>query len=107
MCWLGVTPREFMQITPIEFHHAMVKKREFIQNENEFNLSRTKIIAETIRMETLFLVNVQLPRNKKIRKAQRLFLFDWERPDPTKVKRQTREEMKAVMKAIARGNKKR
>lgn len=57
-------------------------------------------------MSTLWLVNVQLPKGKKIKKAENLFKFVWDKEQ----KNQTFAEMKNVMKVIAsatKNNKKR
>lgn len=88
-----MTQEEFMDLTPVEFYYA-------IKDFDDVELRRIKTSAEAIRMSTWWLVNVQLPKRKKIRKPNRIMQF-WFDALPEFQKAQTKEQMVATMKLIA------
>ena len=97
-----MSPDQFKEITPREFFGAL-------KDEKDRREYKTRIIADSIRMQTLKLLNIQLPRHKKIRSEKLLWHLPWDF-DAGKVKYQTAGQMKNVLKAMARdtkGNKKR
>lgn len=92
---------QFLDLTPYEFYEGL---REKEKHEEQLVLSNVRTICETIRLQTLHLVNVQLPKGKKVSNIKKLMLFKWEKePQPA----QTQEQMKAIMKALAKGLSKR
>lgn len=88
----GLDMDVFLELTPYEFFHAL---NDYEQVEQ----SKVIPICESIRMNTLWLVNVQLPRGKRVRRAQQLMKFPWDGRQQRKA--QTPEQMKNVMKMIA------
>lgn len=98
----GLTPRQFQDISPLEFYEA-------IKDDNELRKYPLRTIADSIRMQTLWLVNIQLPRGKKVRNERRLWTLPWDKPQGQK-ELQTVDQMRQVLKRIAadtKGNKKR
>ena len=94
----GFTWHMFLSLTPREFSLAL--------EDNQRNeLSRVRPIAEAIRMSTWWLVNIQLEKGKKIKKKEQLMMFGWESEEDLHGKAQTAEEMKSVMRFIARATK--
>ena len=90
----GLSYDEFKEITPYELRRALRLKFRYDADLVEAN---TRMICDAIRMEAYHLVNIELPRGKKLRSPRQLMRFYWD----NKQKVQTAEEMKAVMKAIA------
>lgn len=88
----------FLDLTPKEFFDVLYDKEE---HEKDIILAQVRTICDTIRLQTYHLVNVQLSEKKKIRDSKQLMKFEWDKPKPT----QTAEDMKKVMKAIARNYK--
>lgn len=88
--------KEFLELTPKEFFEALWEREE---HEEHKIIAQVRMICETIRLQTAHLLNIQLPRGKKIQRLSSLMQFDW---DKKKAKpAQTKEEMKAIMKVIA------
>ena len=56
-------------------------------------------------MSTWWLLNVQLPKSKKIRKREKLMQFGWEGIGAVQKAPQTPEEMKKVFRMIASATK--
>lgn len=81
-----------MEVTPLEFYEA-------IKDDTDTRVQQVRLIADSIRMQTLWLVNIQLPRNKKIRNAKKLWQFPWD--DEGRKAVQNFDEMKQVLKRIA------
>lgn len=99
--WFGLTPKEFMNLAPVEFIKAIDEKSKFIDNAEKAHFERVKILAEAIRTETFYLVNLQAKR--KVSHPKKLMQFSW---DKNKVVAKTPSEMKNLFKSIARVNKK-
>ena len=89
---LGLNWDEFLFLTPREFYLAL-------KDGDDLELQRVKPIADAIRFSTLWLVNIQLPRNKKIRKPEKLWTHYWDQF--TNKVPQTKEQMVKTMKFIA------
>lgn len=86
----------FLDLTPKEFFNALYEKEKY---ESNIVLAQVRAICDTIRLQTFHLINVQLPKGRKYRDAKQLMRFEWDTARPA----QTVEEMKQIMKAIARG----
>jgi hypothetical protein len=86
-----------MELTPYELWRALTDKAEF----EEYKI---KPVAEAIRMSTLWLVNLKLPRGRKIKKVTKIMEFVWDKKTVNK-KPQTLKHMKRVMGMIAGGDK--
>lgn len=91
---------EFYALSPIEFHYAL-------QDFNDLEIAHHKAIYESMRLQTFMLMNIQLPRKDKIKRPEDLMKFGWDGGNaPKEVKKQTVEEMKAVLKGIVQAFKK-
>lgn len=88
----------FLELTPVEFFAAVKSKEEY---DGYAVKSVIRHVCETMRLQTHWLVNIQLPKNKKIKNPRQMMRFLWD--DEIIKPSQTREEMKSVMKAIASG----
>lgn len=95
----GMLFEEFLELTPVEFFDALTDK---VKHEEELVLSQVRIICETLRLQTAHIVNVVKGAmgGRAIKDERKLMKFPWERAIKPA---QTREEMKAIMKAIAKG----
>lgn len=91
----GMPLNVFLDLTPKEFFNSL---REREKHEGDVIMGQVRTICETIRLQTLHLLNVQLPKGKKIRQPKQIMKFKWDQAQPA----QTVEEMKQIMKAIAR-----
>lgn len=89
---------QFEELAPIEFYLAL-------KDHEQVELFRTKYIAEAIRMQTWWQVNMWLKRTKQIRKSEKFMQFPWDRF--RKAIQQTPDQMKRMMKMIAGGTKNR
>jgi hypothetical protein len=88
--------KEFLELTPVEFYTSLWEREK---HEENVVLAQIRTICETIRLQTYHLMNVQLPRGHKIKDYKKLGTFTWERvPKPA----QSFEEMKGIMKAMAK-----
>lgn len=85
---------QFLDLTPKEFFSALQEKED---HESNVAFDQVKTICQTIRMQTLLLVNGQ--RKRPLRNVKKLWIFSWEKEDITPP--QTKEEMVSMMKAIA------
>lgn len=97
----GLNWNEFLDLTPYELYHAVKDKEEY---DTEKIQSIVRLVCETIRIHALYTINIQLPRNKKIRNGRNLWAFSWERGST--VEPQTIDEMGMTMKLIASSYKK-
>ena len=97
----GISVSAFLDLTPKEFFLALKDRSEYDVDVVEGTL---KPICESIRLSTLKLINVQLKRSDQITNPRKLWVHYWEKR--VFKKPQTREEMKSVMKSIARAYKK-
>lgn len=88
---------DFLDLTPKEFFEALWEREEF---EEKRIVAHIRPICETIRMQTLHLMNIQLPKGEKIYNLKRLMKFKWEKEEETRPA-QTFESMRSIMKAIA------
>jgi len=87
----GLTWDEFLDLSPVELHYALKDS-----NAREFALQRS--IYESMRLQTMCLLNISGKALKKeITNPQQWMPFAWE-----KVKKQSVEEMKAIMLSIVK-----
>lgn len=87
---LGITPRDFYDLTPVELRYAL-------EDEQEVYESRLKPTLEVIRLQTLILRNVHYERKDQISDPKRLFPFPWDKPDgPMDI-----DKMKSVLRGLA------
>ena len=91
-----MTVNTFLDITPKEFYHALEYKEKY-----DVHIVKATIrpICETLRTQTWYLMNIQLPRGKKIVHEKKLMQFEWDAEDIRKP--QTKKQMVATMKDIA------
>lgn len=77
---LGLNLDEFLQLSPNELYHALLKKKDEVEMRHRFEL-------ETMRLQTFYLINVQLPRKSQIATPKELMKFEWEiiRPEDVEV----------------------
>jgi hypothetical protein len=90
---LGLNYNEFYRLTPIEFYYALKDWKECQENNQRFSL-------EVMRLQTFYLLNIQLSRENRYRKPSDMMPFtfdkdkiddDFEIPTPEKWK-QLQEE---------------
>ena len=88
---LGLTSREFYQLTPIEFDWALK------DHENTY-FGPVKIVCETLRVVAQIIYNSAYGqrRGDVIRDPQKLIRFAWESP-----KIQSVEEMRGIIEGLA------
>lgn len=91
----GMSIPMFLGVTPLEFFNA-------IQDQEKVEILKMQPMCEAIRSSTLYLLNAQL--KKRIRNPKKLWSFPW---DDENIVRQSPEQMKGVMRAIATGHKSR
>jgi hypothetical protein len=84
----------FLELTPIEFYEALWEKEK---HEEDIVTAQIRTICETIRLQTWYLLNQQIPRGKRLKNPDKLMPFKWEKTKPT----QTVEQMRTMMKALA------
>jgi hypothetical protein len=72
------------------------------EHEENLIIAQVRVVCETLRMQTFHLLNQQQPKNKKLgpHYLKKLMNFKWEKVEKEP---QTFEEMKAIMKAVAKG----
>lgn len=90
----GMSADAFTDISPREFYLAL---KDDAQTKQE----QAKIVCETLRMQTWYLVNLELPQHKRIRKPRHLMSFPWDE----RMVAQTPEEMRRMFRLIAGANK--
>lgn len=88
---LGLTSREFYQLTPVEFHHAII-------DHEKIHFTPMKRICELLRMNGVTIHNSAFGRKKsdKIKNPAEYVEFTWERP-----KVQTVEDMKSFVLGLS------
>lgn len=92
----GSNWEEFYDLSEKDFIRALKDKEKY--ESTLLQSSVTRAICETIRMQTLALINAQIPKGKpRIWNAKKLWRFNWEEEEGS----QTREQMKNTMRAIA------
>jgi len=69
MVYFGLSPNAFLAYTPLEFNRLLIVKAD--EKYNNY-----KIDMERMRLQTLYLVNVQI--KEKIKDATKLMPFDWD-----------------------------
>jgi hypothetical protein len=84
-----MTDEQFYDITPVELHHAF---KDF----EEVETNRIKIGYERMRLQTMYLVNTQLERNKQFKDPKRLMKFKWD-----ELKQMSQQELVNKVKALA------
>ena len=86
---------EFYDLSPVEFYYAMEEYSE-IQKEKH------RIVFDSMRLQTVFLLNVQLAKKDKISDVTKLMKFPWDKEQPKEVRKQSVEEMKQVLMGIVK-----
>lgn len=83
---------EFYRMSPVEFHYALkdVQQREQCHYETMF---------ESMRIQTLYLWNIQVAKTDRIFDLQKFMPFVWDKK--RSAKKQTVEEQKQILLQIA------
>ena len=92
MVYFGLSPDAFLAYTPIEFDRLLVVKADEKYNNYKLDMER-------MRLQTLYLVNVQI--KDKIKEATKLMPFEWDKTthkNDTEVKPMTEEDWEALDK---------
>jgi hypothetical protein len=78
-------------MSPVEFYYALkdVRQREQCHYETTF---------ESMRVQTMYLWNIQVDPKHRIHDAQKFMPFIWDKKRP--VKKQTVDEMKQILQTI-------
>src|SRR5262245_54082658 len=71
----GMPLEQFLELTPREFFDALWERE---QHEQDVVTAQVRIICETIRMQTAHLLNIQLPKLRKIDDLKKIMTFKWE-----------------------------
>lgn len=71
----NLTPDQFFNLTPLEFFNALEDHNKRTDNSRQFQL-------ETMRLQTLYLINANLPEHKQYKDPRVLMKFEWEK-DPS------------------------
>ena len=95
----GFSWDEFLDLTPREFYLAL-------KDTDDFQMLALKPICNAIRLSTYWLVNIQLPKNKKIRNPKKLWEHSWDRNELPQTKEEMIRTMKFIAKATANNKKK-
>lgn len=74
MSRLHITPAQFYNLTPLEFDEALVDWNKVEESRQHFEL-------EKMRIQTLYLVNIQLKKEDQIKDARKLITFPWDKID--------------------------
>ncbi len=90
---LHITPTEFYQLCPIEFHYALLDHQEREQAVIELPI---KTMWETTRMSLFWHFNMNPYRKKSLKKLKDVFSLSWD----TEEKPQTVEQMSIALQAI-------
>jgi hypothetical protein len=91
---------EFYQLSPIEFYYSM-------EAYSDERMDEKKTAYEVMRLQTFFLLNIQLAKKDKIKEVQKLMPFPWDKEKINNVvPKQSVEEMKVVLKNIVQAFKK-
>jgi hypothetical protein len=81
-------------MSPIEFYYAM-------EEYSERKMVDARVIYESMRLQTYFLIDIQLSKGHKLKGVTKLMKFPWDIENkPQEVKKQSMEEMKQVLKGI-------
>lgn len=76
---MGLSSSDFYDLTPIEFDYAL---KEHI----EFEHSKQKFESNWIRLQTYYLLNIQLDKESRFSSPEAFMPFDWdEKREPDKV----------------------
>lgn len=87
---------DFLDITPKELFDAVVDKERYDAAKVKVTI---RAICETIRKQTLLLINIQLKKKDRIRNEKQLMGFSWD--NENLMGPQTKEEMVMTAKMIA------
>jgi hypothetical protein len=88
----------FLEITPKEFYAALKDRNEY---DGELVEANVKMICDTLRIQTKYLMNIQIPKRKdRVKNEKLLMQFPWDIKNNSP-KYQTKEEMIATAKQMA------
>lgn len=90
---------EFYDLSPVEFYYAM-------EEYSEIQMTHHKTTYDSMRLQTVFLLNVQLSKKDRIREVTQLMKFPWDKEVVKGEKKQSVEEMKQILLGIAKTVKK-
>ena len=69
---LHLSREEFYYLTPIEFHYALIDVNEQRKIDQRFEL-------EKMRIQTFYLLNIQLSKNDKFDSPLEMMPFEWDK----------------------------
>lgn len=98
----GMTPQQTMDLVPVELWYAYMDKRNTIEYREKSELNKVRLICEVMRIGTMQQINIHLPTRKKIKNPKKIMRLPW---DGEANKAQSLEEMRTMMKFIAKINK--
>jgi len=85
----AITDEQFYDMTPVELHYAF-------EDFNELEENRIRVGYERMRLQTMFLVNTQIRREKQFTNPKKLMKFKWD-----KLQEQTTDEISNKVKSLA------
>lgn len=65
-------------------------------------MSHYRTTYDSMRLQTFFLLNVQLERKNQIKEVEKLISFPWDKKNSEPVKKQSVEEMKQILIGITK-----
>ena len=103
MIYIGLTREQFFDSTPLEIFLLFKINNE--KKRNEF-IATQRAMFESMRLQTLYLINIQLERKDRYKHPEKLMPFEWDQKIKSEITRFTDEEGKrldAKLKRIAEG----
>lgn len=98
-----------MNLTPLEYITALKEKIKYVDSKKEEEFQSLKLIVETIRIQTFYLMNNERPRKYQIgaNKIKKMIPFSWD-GEKKEGKKQSINEMKNIAKYVGKlyGNRK-
>ena len=96
MCRLQFTAKQFYESAPIEIDSAL----EDWENVRQYEDEKHHAELEMLRLQTSYLLNVQLDKKSRIKDPKKLIQFGWEIEEKIKHE-QSVDDQKKVLMAIA------
>lgn len=90
---MHLSPDEFYSLTPLEFDYALKDYNERTKFNQQFN-------AELMRLQTAYLININLDQEHQITNTKKLMRFPWEEEEVKEIKEPDWERLEREIKGI-------
>jgi len=77
-----------------------------MEEYSEKQMMAQRTVYESMRLQTFFLINIQLSQKDRMKEVTKLMSFPWDKEQKKEVKTQSVEEVKTVLKNIVQAFKK-